>query len=55
MQIYIETYGEEHPDLALSYNNFGFALSDLGEVERTHGEVHPLIATSCNNLGLAFF
>ncbi len=61
-------FGEEHPDVANSYNNIGVSLGDLGRYEealeylqkalviqkKVFGEEHPDVATSYNNIGVSF-
>ncbi len=63
-----EKYGENHPDVATSYNNIGAVYKDLGEYEKALeylqkaskirlqvlGENHPDVALSYNNIGAAY-
>ncbi len=67
LQITLQVRGENHPNMATSYNNIGAALQDLGragealdsyqkalEIElAAYGENHPNMATSYNNIGAA--
>ena len=59
-------FGEEHADVAASYNNLGIVYQDLGQYneakeyyekaliikKKIFGEEHAAVATSYNNLGL---
>jgi serine/threonine protein kinase len=64
-----QVYGENHPDVGVSYTNLGNVLSDIpekfGEAEqaylraleilrRTKGPEHPEVATVHNNLGALY-
>lgn len=65
---YLNTYGEEHPDVAISRNNLGATWDALGEYKKaiehyeqalasdlkTYGEDHPDVAIDRNNLGMAW-
>lgn len=65
---YLKTYGEDHPDVAISRNNLGATWDALGEYEKaighyeqalasdlkTYGEDHPDVAIDRNNLGMAW-
>jgi tetratricopeptide (TPR) repeat protein len=65
---YLETYGEDHPGVAISRNNLGATWDSLGEYKkaigyyeqalasdlRTFGEDHPDVAIDRNNLGMAW-
>ena len=58
-------FGEEHADVAASYNNLGIVYQDLGQYneakeyyekaliikKKIFGEEHAAVATSYNNLG----
>ncbi|XP_078345543.1 uncharacterized protein LOC144631046 [Oculina patagonica] len=60
-----EIYGEEHADVAASYNNLGAVYHDLGQYNKAkeyydkglfvskkiYGEKHAVVAASYNNLG----
>ena len=62
------TLGENHPDLATSYNNISTIYQDMGELnkaleyqekalkltEEVLGEKHPDLATSYNNISLIY-
>ena len=64
----LETYGEDHPNVARDRNNLGSAYEAKGEVDRaisyyeqalssdlkTYGEDHHAVARDRNNLGLAY-
>jgi len=64
----INTYGENHPQVATYRNNLGSAWKQKGELDKaigyfeqalasdinTYGEDHPNVATERNNLGLAW-
>lgn len=64
----LKTYGEDHPDVAIDWNNLGGAWESIGEYDKaisyyekaltffmqTFGEVHPYVAGSWNNLGEAW-
>ncbi len=63
-----EKYGENHPDVARSYNNIGSVYNKLGEFAQAleflqkalkiwlHvlGKNHPDVATSYNNIGIVY-
>lgn len=65
---YLKTYGEDHPDVAISRNNLGATWDARGEYEKaighyeqalasdlkTYGEDHPDVAIDRNNLGMAW-
>ena len=65
LTIRIKVLGEEHPDVATSYNNIGAALEAQGKYDealvyyqkaltiriKVLGEGHPDVATSYNNIG----
>ncbi|XP_078345306.1 uncharacterized protein LOC144630816 [Oculina patagonica] len=61
-------YGEEHADVAVSYNNLGLVYRKLGQYneakeyqekglvirKKIYGEEHAAVATSYNNLGVVY-
>ncbi len=63
-----EKHGENHPDVATSYNNIGLVYADLGENSKALefyqkalkillqvlSENHPKVATCYNNIGLVY-
>lgn len=64
----LETYGEDHPNIAIHRNNLGATWDTLGEYKKaigyyeqalasdlkTYGEDHPDVAIDRNNLGMAW-
>ncbi len=68
LKIRLKIYGENHPDVAYSYNNIGVVYSSLGSFKETlenfekalnirlevHGRTHPDVAKSYNNIGGVF-
>ncbi len=64
-----QQYGENHPDVATSYNNMGLVYDAQGDYAKaleyhnkalkirlaTFGENHPDVATSYNNMGLVYY
>jgi len=64
----LETYGTDHPSVAILWNNLGAAWKSKGEYDKaigyyekalasnlkTHGPDHPRVATYWNNLGGAW-
>lgn len=69
LTIDLETYGEDHPNVAINRNNLGAAWDALGEYKKAiayyeqaltsdlkiHGEDHPDVAIDRNNLGMAWY
>jgi tetratricopeptide (TPR) repeat protein len=69
LNIQLKTLGEEHIDLADTYNNIGIVYDDKGEYEKAIdfyqksldirlkilGEEHPYVAKSINNLGVVYY
>lgn len=65
LKIHVASYGPEHPTVAISLNNLGSVLEELGNfedarrhftralriAEASHGPDHPHVAHSLNNLG----
>ncbi len=65
----LNTYGEDHADVAISRNNLGTVWDAVGEYQKaigyyeqalasdikTYGEHHPDVAVDRNNLGMAWF
>ena len=65
MSMSLKIYGEEHPDIATSYNNIGGVYASLEMYDKAlanykkalsiklkiYGEEHPATATSYNNIG----
>ena len=65
LEIELKTIGEEHPSVAISYNNIGSIWDTKGEYDKaleyyhkslsirlkTIGEEHPSVAVSYNNIG----
>jgi tetratricopeptide (TPR) repeat protein len=65
LNIRLKIYGEEHPDVAETYNSIGYAYVIKGEYEKAleyykktlaiglkiYGEEHPNVATSYNGIG----
>ena len=61
--------GEDHPSVAVDYNNIGTVYSSLGDYDKaleylnhalniwqsTLGEDHPDVAQCYNNIGVAYF
>ena len=68
MKIRLQVLGENHPDVAISYNRIGVAYDKLGEYEKALeffqkalkirlqvlGENHPDVATSYNSIGIVY-
>jgi len=68
LEIRKRLFGENHPDVAMSYNNLGLAYKNKGDLvqavkyfnqaleilKELFGEKHPDVATTYNNLGLAY-
>ena len=68
LNIELKTLGDEHPDVATSYNNIGSIWDSKGEYDKalgfyqkcldirlkTLGDEHPDVATSYNNIGLTW-
>ena len=64
----LENHGENHPDVAVRWNNLGVVLNDMGEIDqaidyhkkaldsnlRNWGENHPRVVLDLNNLGDIF-
>ncbi len=64
----LDQYGENHPDVATSYNNIGLVYASLGNYDRAlefyeralkidleiFGENHQDVATSYNNIGFVY-
>ena len=64
----LKTLGEDHPNVAIRWNNLGAAWNAKGEYDKaieyyekvlkvfilTFGEDHPWVATGWNNLGMAW-
>ena len=67
LKIKVASLGEDHPDVASSYNNLGLAYGNKGNYDKainyyeralkitvaSLGENHPSVASSYNNLGVA--
>jgi len=65
--IWLKAFGENHPDVAASYNNIGNSFQSLGRREealqnhqlalgiwlKAFGENHPDVADSYNNIGIS--
>ncbi|MBQ9293008.1 MAG: tetratricopeptide repeat protein [Campylobacter sp.] len=68
LEINRNTFGDNHPDIAVYYNNLGFCYGDICEYDKaieyhqkaleidknTFGENHPDIAVDYNNLGTCY-
>ena len=66
--MFIEVHGQDHPDVATSYNNIGLVHESLGDFEkalfhhekaleirtRAFGQDHRDVASSKENIGLLF-
>src|SRR5262249_51574309 len=65
LKIATETYGSDHPDVAVYANNLALVLKDKGDLagaleyaqralkiqEQVYGPNHPTVATDANNIG----
>ena len=68
LNIFTNTFGQNHPKASTPYNNLGVAWEYKGNYDKaidlyqkalnidlaTFGQNHPNVATSYNNLGLAW-
>lgn len=68
LKIRLSIFGQDHPDVASTYNNIGTAYADLGEYDKAmeydqkalsilvsvYGENHPEVAKSYNNIGFVY-
>ena len=69
LNIRLSVFGENHPDVATSYNDIGLVYKGLGEYAKAleyheksldislelYGESHPAVATSYNNIGSVYY
>ena len=68
LRITLEQYGEEHPDVATTYNNIGTIFAHQGEYaqaleyysksldikKKIFGKEHPILVKSYNNIGTVY-
>lgn len=69
LNIWLEIYGENHPHVAVSYNNIGMVLIDFDKADEAleyhqkalkiritlYGENHPGVAQTYNNIGSCLY